>query len=108
MIAVMMGLIIYLPIFMQKQHGQAKAARHFFLIFFAEVRAGGPGSFLQHGPLAARDTGPATGRAAFRAARRSAKQLLELYTIRSDGLLDGRLEDRYERIDPMGSYMFLI
>ena len=72
------------------------------------LRAGGPGSFLQRGPLAARYTGPATGRAAFRAARPSAEQLLELYTIRSDGPLDGRLEDRYERIDPMDSYMFLL
>ncbi len=72
------------------------------------MRAGGPGSFLQRVPLAARYTGPATGRATFRAARPSAYQLLELYTIRSDGPLDGRLEDRYERIDPTDSYMLLL
>ncbi len=72
------------------------------------VRAGGSGSFLQHGPLAARDTGPATGRAAFRAVRRSAEQLLELYTIRSDGPLDGQLEDRYERTDRMDSNTFFL
>ncbi len=72
------------------------------------LRAGGPGSFLERGPLAARETGPATGRAAFRAARRSAEQLLELYTIRSDGSLDGRLEDRYERTDRMDRNMLLL
>jgi hypothetical protein len=34
MIAVMMGLIIYLPIFMQKQNGHAKAARRFFSWYY--------------------------------------------------------------------------
>ncbi len=47
-------------------------------------------------------------RPSFRAARRSAEQLLELYTIRSDGLLDGRLEDRYEWTDRMDSNRFLL